>query len=236
MSPVQAATVPEEDFFILEDEGPLLFRIPRTMSSSKRHNRTCGTVFDSQTSKGSPGNPSEAVEKEQEKLQSPVINEQKKNTKEKKTKKTEIPEPPESQPEELCPPVDRAAVGRLAHEKPIKKQSRVKQVCSEKNDTKDVKPQDTAVEATTDLEERSRKMTKKSKKNMEVKKPKAVKHREEVDEKKTRIKMGRKEAQVLKEMPHIEAGIEDNHDEHDGQADDPALLSGNFQISKLRLM
>lgn len=244
MSPLKAPTGPEEDFFILEDDAPLLFRIPRATSSNKRRTRTSGTVIDGQTSQSSPGNPSETVQKEQEstdannKPQSPIVDKLKKNTRG-KVKKTEITKP-ESHPEKLCPPVDRAVVDRLVHEKPIKKQSRVKQVSFEKShveDTLNVKPQDISSEGT-DSEEPSGTMRKKSKKNTEVKKQKAVKHSKEVDKKKT-LKMGGKGARVVKEMPHVEAEVGENqeqsNDEH-GRADDPALLSGNSQISKSRLV
>lgn len=223
MSPVKAPTAPEEDFFILEDEVPLLFRIPRTMSSSKRNSRTSGTVFDSQTSQRSPEKPSETADTDAtEKLHNCVINESKKNTRE-KVKKTKIPEPPESPAEKQRPPVDRAAVDRLVHEKPIKKQSRVKQVYAEQSGKKDVKPQ--AGEVLPDLEEPSRKSSKKSQKNIEVKKTNAVK------QKKTKVKVGRKGAQVVKEMPHVEDGIEDEQEQSNddlGPADHPALLSGNI--------
>lgn len=221
MSPVKAATAPEEDFFILEDEAPLLFRIPRTMSSSKRRSRTSGSVSDSQTSKTSPGEPSETVEREQEVTDAanPVV-ELKKNRKEKVKK---IPEPPEK----LRPPVDE----RLVHEKPIKKQSKAKQVYFEKSD---VNPQDSAGEVGTDLEEPSRKMTKKSPKNEEVKKAKAAKQN------KTKVKMERNGSQVVKEMLHLEDGIEGNQEpsnDDGGHADDPpAGPSGNIQIPKRRLM
>lgn len=233
MSPVNAHKVPEEDFFILEDEAPLLFRIPRTMLSSKRHSGTSGAVFDSQTSQKSPRHPSQTVEKEQQFTDRSPVNKLKKNTK--RVKKTNIPEPLDSQPENLSPPADHAVVERLVHEKPIKKQSRVKQVYSEKNDTMDVTPQDPAANVSTDSEETPRKVTKKSQKTLKAKKPKAIKHRKEVDKKKTAGKPGRKGAQVVKKMPQPEAGIED-HQEHSseehGQAD-PALLSGNIHISKL---
>lgn len=222
MSPVKAATAPEEDFFILEEEAPLLFRIPRTMSSSRRRSRTSGTVSDSQTRKMSPGEPSGTLEREQEvtdaakKLRSPA-DELKKNRKEKAKK---IPEPPEK----LRPPVDE----RLVHEKPVKKQSRVKQVYFEKND---VNPQDSAGEVGTALEEPSRKMTKKSPKNMEVKKAK---------EKRTKVKMHRKGSQAVREMLHVEDGIEDNQEpsnDDGGHGDDPpAGPSGNIQIPNWRLM
>lgn len=226
MSPVKAPPAPEEDFFILEDEAPLLFRIPRTMSSSRRHSTTSGAVLDGQTSQMSPGKPSETVEKEQDvadatkTLQRPVIYEAKKPTKE-KVKKSRIPEPPESQPEKLRPPVDGAAIDRLVHEKPIKKQRRVRQVHYEKGDADDVKPQDTAGEATTDFEEPSRKMTKKSQKNTEVKKPRAVK------QKKTEVKKGRKE------MPHVDDGMgDDQRRSDDGH---PASPSGDVQNPDLHL-
>lgn len=239
VSPVKAPDpnpVPEEDFFILEEEAPLLFRIPRTMSSSQRHNGTSTPVLDSQTSQRSPEKPSETVGKEQKvtdatkKLQSPVINELKKKTNE-KVKKSKIPEPPESPAEKLCPPVDHAAVDRLVHKKPIKKQSRVQQVYWEQIDNQDVECLDTAGEVLPDLEKASRKMTKKSKKNTEVKKPKAAEQK--------KVKMGRKGAKGEKEMPQWVEGIEDNQeqssDDH-GQADQPASLSGNIQIPKLCLM
>lgn len=235
VSPLKAPTGPEEDFFILEDDAPLLFRIPRATSSNKRRNRTSGTVIDGQTSQSSPGNPSETVQKEQEysdannNPQSPIVDKLKMNTRG-KVKKTEITKS-ESHQEKLCPPVDRAVVERLVHEKPIKKQSRVKQVSFEKShveDTLNVKPQDTSSEAT-DLEEPSGTMRKKSKKNTELKKPKAVKHSKEVGKKKT-LKMDRKGERVVKQMPHVEAEAGENqeqsNDEH-GRADDPALLSGD---------
>lgn len=241
MSPLKAPTGPEEDFFILEDDAPLLFRIPRTASSNKRHNRTSGTPTDGQTSQSAHGNPSETVQKEQEstdannKPQSPIVDKLKKNTRG-KVKKTEITEP-ESHPDKLCPPVDRAVVDRIVQKKPVKKQSRVKQVSFEKSDSLNVKPQDTASEAT-DLEEASGTMKKKRKKSTEVKKPKAVNHSKEVVKIKT-LKMSGKGARGVKEMPHIEAEIGENqeqsNDEH-GQADDPALLSGNIQISRSRLV
>lgn len=231
--PFKAPTVAEEDFFILEDDGPLLFRIPRTTSSNKRHIRTSGTVIDSQTSQSSPGNRSETEQKELDsthpsnKPQSPIVDKLKKNTRE-RVKKTVITQP-ESHPEKLCPPVDRAGVDRLVHEKPIKKQSRVKQVSFEKSDMQSAKPRDAASEPT-DLEEPSGKVRKKSKKNTEVKQPKAVKHSEEVDKKKT--------SKMVKEMQHIEGGMRENQeqssDKH-GRADDPALLSGKIQISNRAL-
>lgn len=242
MSPVNAPKVPEEDFFILEDEAPLLLRIPRSMLSSKRHNRTSGAVSDSQTSQKSPRHPSETVEKEQEftdatkKLQSPVVKKRNKNKKE-KVKKTNVPEPQDSQAENLCEsPADHAVVERLVHKKPIKKQSSVKQVHSEKSDTMDVKHQDAAGKETTDSEGTPGKVTKTSQKPLKVKKPKAVKHRKEVDKKKRRVKPGRKGAQaVTAEMPQTEAGTEGDQEQSsggNGQADDPALLSGNIQVSE----
>lgn len=220
----------------MEDEAPLLFRIPRTTSSSRRHSKTSGTILDSE---GSPGRPSETVGKEQEfteateKLQSPVVNKAKKNTKE-KVKTTNIPEPLDSQAEQLCPPVDHAVPERLVHRKPIKKQSRVKQAYSEKSDAMDVKPQDTAGEVTTDSKETpSRGKTKSSPKTLKVKKLNAVKHRMEVNKKKTPVKPGRKVAKAVKET-RTEDHQEQSSDGH-GQGGDPALKSGNIQMSKFRL-
>lgn len=120
-------------------------------------------------------------------------------------------------PEKLCPPVDHPVDGRSVHQKPIKKQSRVKQVSFEKSDTS-VKPLDTTRKAT-NIEESSGKM---------MKKAKSVK----LDKERSKEKTRKKGARVVKEMLHVEVGIGENseqsNDEH-GRADDPALASGNIQ-------